>query len=83
MQQCEINVYDMRNKQRFIVLNIGFNDTTKADFMWSNMPTTSCRDYISHLVVSGNVVAKKYITEDDLSDMNRAVYRQQQMSMSC
>ncbi|SEF60392.1 hypothetical protein [Vibrio hangzhouensis] len=76
MQQCEINVYDTRNEQQFIVLNIGFSDATKADFMWSNMPTATCRDYISHLVVSGNVVAKKYITEDDLSDMNRATHHQ-------
>ncbi|WP_394150074.1 hypothetical protein [Vibrio maritimus] len=72
MQQYEINIYDMRYEEQAIVLNIEFSDATKADFMWSNMPTTSCRDYISHLVVAGNVVAKKYITEDDLSDMNRA-----------
>ncbi|MCJ2377702.1 hypothetical protein LNL84_12775 [Vibrio sp. ZSDZ34] len=72
MQQCEINIYDMRDEKEVIILNIGFSDTTKADFMWSNMPTTTCREYISHLVVSGNVVAKKYITEDELSEMNRA-----------
>jgi hypothetical protein len=72
MQQCEINIYDMRDDKEVIILNIGFSDTTKADFMWSNMPTTTCREYISHLVVSGNVVAKKYITEDELSEMNRA-----------
>ncbi len=72
MQQCEINIYDMRDEKEVIILNIGFSDTTKADFMWSNMPTTTCREYISHLVVSGNVIAKKYITEDELSEMNRA-----------
>ncbi|MGR5285170.1 hypothetical protein ACP3V5_07620 [Vibrio maritimus] len=81
MQQCEINVYDLRCEEQSIVLNIEFSDATKADFMWGNMPTTSCRDYISHLVVAGNVVAKKYITEDELSDMNRASHYT--LSMTC
>ncbi|MCW8346964.1 hypothetical protein MD535_13245 [Vibrio sp. ZSDZ65] len=71
MRQCEINVYDVRDEQDTIVLNIQFSDTTKADFLWSNMPSSPRHDYISHLVVSGNVVAKKYITEEDLSEMNR------------
>ncbi|CAH0528885.1 hypothetical protein [Vibrio hippocampi] len=71
MQKCEINVYDMRLEPGHIVLNIEFSDTTKADFMWGSIPSSSCRDYISHLVVSGNVIAKKYINEDELGEMNR------------
>ncbi|MFA0442843.1 hypothetical protein BCU66_010665 [Vibrio sp. 10N.286.49.B1] len=70
----------MRDERQAIVLNIRFSDTTKADFLWSNMPTSNSHHYISHLVVSGNVVAKKYITEDDLSEMNRTTHCQTAMT---